>query len=98
MPSGDTSSSQTNIVTLNVGAIVASIVAGALITIIIGLIIFFIWKRRMYKNKKSSEVSSSVPAAQPIAVSALYNFPISQQNSSISSCATMEYHLYEELP
>ncbi|CAF1434269.1 unnamed protein product, partial [Adineta steineri] len=65
---------------------------------IIGLIISLIWKRRMYKNKKSSEVSSSVPAAQPIAVSALYNFPISQQNSSISSCSTMEYHLYEELP
>jgi len=91
-PNGDTR-------TLNVGIVVASVLGGALFTlIVIGLIIFFFWRaRRNKKKKKLLEVSSSTPSIEPVIVSNLYNFALSHRDSSVSSGPTMTYHLYEEL-
>lgn len=94
----DGSSSNGDTRTLNVGIVVASVLGGALFTlIVICLVIFFFWRARRNKKKKLLEVSSSIPSTEPVIVSNLYNFALSQRDSSVSSAQTMTYHLYEEL-
>ncbi|UJR32053.1 hypothetical protein I4U23_019521 [Adineta vaga] len=85
--------------TVNIGAIVAGILAGVLVTLVIGLVLFCLRKRKRDKRKAATTFSLSTPTdPKPMPVSTLYNFPISQYDSSISSTSTMAYHLYEELP
>lgn len=93
------SASNADAKTLNVGIIVASVLGGVLFTLIVtGLVIFFFWRTRRNKKKKLLEVSSSsIPSTEPVIVSNLYNFALSQRDSSVSSAQTMTYHLYEEL-
>ncbi|CAF2759313.1 unnamed protein product [Rotaria sp. Silwood2] len=86
---------------INIAAIVAGILGGALFAVIVSLVIFFIWKRRV--KKKSVTLSSSIAATNlssssvPIVVPALYNISSSRRSSSVTSASTMTYHLYEEL-
>ena len=80
---------------VNVSAIVASALGGALFTLIVGLIIFFIWKRRTKRKSFTfSATSSTTPSSEPVVVPALYDLSISRRDST----RTLSYHLYDELP
>lgn len=90
---------------LNAAVIAASVLGGALFTLIVGLILFFLWKRR---NKKKMlpplpplpppEVPPSRTSTEPLTVSTLYDFPLSQRDSSVSCPPAMNNsHLYEDL-
>ncbi|CAF1433685.1 unnamed protein product [Adineta ricciae] len=81
---------------VNIGAIIAGVLGGVLLTLTIGLVTFFLWRKRRGQRSKSLEVPVAPPKAEP--VSTLYNFPLSQYDSSVSSASTMTYHLYEEIP
>lgn len=81
----------------NIGAIIAGVLGGVLLTLIIVLIVFCCWKRR--RDRKKNAIEFPLPSAppKPVPVSSLYNVPLSEQYSSVSSTSTTTYHLYEEL-
>ena len=81
---------------VNIGAVIAGVLGGVLLTLTIGLVTFFLWRKRRDQRNKPLEVPVAPPKAEP--VSTLYNFPLSQYDSSVSSASTMTYHLYEEIP
>ncbi|CAF1178537.1 unnamed protein product [Adineta ricciae] len=90
------STNNSNSSNVNIGAIIAGVLGGVLLTLTIGLVTFFLWRKRRDQRNKSLEVPVAPPKAEP--VSTLYNFPLSQYDSSVSSASTMTYHLYEEIP
>lgn len=88
---------------LNIGAIMAGIFGGILLTLIIGLVIYFIRKRRvkktMLKFSPSNSTTKTISSSEPVIVPALYDLSSpSRRDSNVTSAATMTYHLYEELP
>jgi uncharacterized membrane protein YraQ (UPF0718 family) len=87
---------------INIGAVIAGVLAGALFTLIIGLVVFFIWKRRTKKKSftfsASNSTTATIPPSEPIVVPALYNLSLSQRDSNETSPETVTYHLYDELP
>jgi hypothetical protein len=102
LPSESTPTSQ-----INVWTIVASALGGALVTLILGLILFCIWRR--ISNKGSSRCTSSassstarVPPPLPprppasIVVPALYDLALSRRGSSETVTPQSIHHYYEE--
>jgi len=87
---------------VNVGAVIAGVLGGALFTLVVGLVIFFIWKRRTKKKSftfsATSSTTATVPSSVPIVVPALYDLSLTRRNSTETSAGTMSYHLYDELP
>ncbi len=79
---------------VNVGAVVAGVLGGALFTLIVGLVIFFIWKRRAKKKSFTFSTTATIPSSAPIVVPALYDISTSRRNST----GTLSYHLYDEVP
>jgi len=83
---------------VNVGVVVAGVLGGALFTLIVGLVIFFIWKRRAKKKSftfsATSSTTATIPSSEPIVVPALYDISTSRRDST----GTFSYHLYDELP
>ncbi|CAF4988301.1 unnamed protein product [Rotaria magnacalcarata] len=88
---------------INIAAIVAGVLGGALFATIISLVLFFIWKKRMKKKACSySPSTSTTPSTSlssiPIVAPALYSIAaLSRRSSSVTSAPTLTYHLYEEL-
>jgi heme/copper-type cytochrome/quinol oxidase subunit 2 len=90
----------TTATTINAGAIVASVLGGALFTLIVGLVVFFIWKRRVKKKSFafSPSISTETTSSTPVVVPALYDMRLSGRESTATSAPTLTYHLYDELP
>jgi hypothetical protein len=86
---------------INTGAVIAGVLGGALFTLIVGLIIFFIWKRRTkaksFKFTPSISTDTTSPSAH-VVVPALYDLASSGRESTVTSAPTVTYHLYDELP
>jgi hypothetical protein len=80
--------------TSNIGTIVAGVLGGVLLTVIIGLILFCLWKKRS-KKKQQLAISLSTTSTAPVIVPALYDFPLSRHNSSPVSA--LNCHIYDEL-
>jgi len=88
--------------------IVASALGGALVTVILGLIVFFIWKRRSNKGLSTCTSSGSFSTAStpppplpprlpaPIFVPALYDLSLSRRSSSETVTPQSINHYYEE--
>lgn len=74
-------------------AIVTSVVVGVLLIIAIALAIFCFVRRRQKRKRKKILMTFSSPG-KPYVLPALYNVPLSRQNS-ITSGKT--YHIYEDL-
>jgi len=87
--------------------IVASALGGALVAVVLGLIVFFIWKRR--SNKGLSTCTSSAYSSTgrtppplpprlslPIVVPALYDLSLSRRSSSETVTPQSINHYYEE--
>ncbi len=83
----------------NIGAIIASVLGGALLTLIVGLVVFFIWKRRVKKKTLTfSPRSITIPPSESVIVPALYDLSLSRRDSNETSAQTVSYHIYDELP
>jgi heme/copper-type cytochrome/quinol oxidase subunit 2 len=86
---------------LQFGTIIAGVLGGILLTLIVGLIIYFIWKRRAKKKSLrfsgSTSTEATIPPMELVVVPALYDLSLSRQNSYETSTGTVNYHLYDEL-
>jgi hypothetical protein len=83
---------------INIPIIIASVLGSILCTLIVGLIIFFIWKRRVKKKSftfsTTTSTTATIPPSEPVVAPALYDLSLSRQDS----VSTVSYHLYDELP
>lgn len=90
--------------TVNIGAIVAGIFGGILLTILIVLVVYF-FKRKRSKKKtlrftpsiSSGRTEMTTMANETIVTPALYNIASSRRESAVSNPG-LTYHFYEELP
>lgn len=89
---------------INIGAIIAAVLGGALFTLIVGLLIFYIRRRGKRKKLSLTPTTSTVTttslssstSTEPVVVPALYDISY-RRTSSVISAETVTYHLYEEL-
>lgn len=87
---------------VNIAAVVAGVLGGALLATVICILFFILWKRRA-KKKGSFQLSSlkatdSLPSSTPVVAPALYDICLSsRRTSSVLSAPTLNYHTYEEL-
>jgi len=83
---------------INIPIIIASVLGSILCTVIVGLIIFFIWKRRVKRKSftfsTTASATTTIPSSEPVVAPALYDLSLSRQDS----VPTVSYHLYDELP
>ncbi|CAF3713128.1 unnamed protein product [Rotaria sp. Silwood1] len=95
-----TSVAQLSASQINISAVLAGILGGIFFGVIVSLMIFFIWKRRVKKKSfalSSSTIATNLSSSIPVVVPALYDISSSRRASSVTSAPTMTYHLYEEL-
>jgi hypothetical protein len=99
IPKSDTTvPSNVNMSSYEMSSIAAGVLGGILFFLIIGLVIFIIWKIRKNRKKKLSAQSTSTSSNRYVITPPLYNISISRENSIPLTDPPVTDHIYEELP
>ena len=83
---------------LDISSIAAGVLGGVLFFIILGIVLFIIWRIRRYRQKKLAAQSTSLSSRRHTITPALYNIAISRENSIPLSDRPGTDHIYEDLP